>query len=48
MSHDADIARRAILKPIEAIGAGAGLAPGARYSPRPFKAKVSAAAQTAS
>ena len=41
MSHDADIARRATLKPIEAIGAVAGLAPEALYRYGPFKAKVS-------
>ena len=47
MSHDADIARRATLKPIEAIGAVAGLAPEALYRYGPFKAKVSVEALTA-
>ena len=46
MSHDADIARRATLKPIEAIAAAAGLAPEALYRYGPFKAKVSAEALT--
>ncbi len=47
MSHDADIARRATLKPIEAIGASAGLAPEALYRYGPYKAKVSAEALAA-
>ncbi len=47
MSHDADIARRATLKPIEAIGADAGLAPEALYRYGPYKAKVSAEALAA-
>ncbi len=41
MASDADIARAAVLKPIEEIGARAGLAAEALYRYGPYKAKVS-------
>ena len=44
MASDGEIARAAVLKPIEEIGARAGLAPEALYRYGPHKAKVSAGA----
>ncbi len=44
MATDSEIARRAVLQPIEAIGACVGLAPDALYRYGPCKAKVSLAA----
>ena len=42
MTSDAEIARAAVLQPIETIGARAGLPPGRRsYRYGPYKAKVS-------
>jgi formate--tetrahydrofolate ligase len=44
MATDSEIARAAVLQPIEAIGARAGLGPDALYRYGPYKAKVSLAA----
>jgi formate--tetrahydrofolate ligase len=44
VASDSEIARRAVLQPIEAIGARAGLGPDALYRYGPYKAKVSLAA----
>ena len=44
MATDSEIARAAVLEPIEAIGARAGLGPDALYRYGPYKAKVSLAA----
>lgn len=44
MATDSEIARRAVLQPIEAIGARVGLGPDALYRYGPYKAKVSLAA----